>query len=59
MNYIVSRFLPFKFYGQSSQARVLVTLYSIFHLTHWSRVTHICIGKLTDFISSDDGFVAW
>ena len=25
-----------------------------FHLTHWGRVTHICIGKLSD-IGSDNG----
>ena len=30
------------------------TPYSIFVLTHWGRVTHICVGKLT-IIGSDNG----
>ena len=29
-----------------------------FDLTHWGRVTHICVSELT-IIGSDNGFVAW
>ena len=30
------------------------TLYTLYGLTHWGRVTHICVGKLT-IIASDKG----
>ena len=33
---------------------ILYTSYSLVVLTHWGRVTHICVGKLT-IIASDNG----
>ena len=37
---------------------VVIELKKLLILTHWGRVTHICVSKLT-IIGSDNGFVAW
>ena len=33
-------------------------IYRLFQLTHWGRMTHICVGKLTT-IGSDNGLSPW